>query len=308
MQMMNGSILLCGALAAVTLTLSWDGYAADARQARSERTVAVVQLAQTETQPLANKLKLLTIMVTSSPAAQRIEASEHSTEAKALLVQAREAHEQAQHYLEQGQLDAAERFLDEGLRVFGTAARTVTNRERAQAGERKRYADLQDRIASFRTAFASIVAEKGAMTATVLDATALQARLDQADALQQEQRYQEANLPLSQALTMLEQALAEVRAEETLVRTLEFASPEAEYAYEVERNRSYEMLVKLMLSEASASAASRTMIAQFSRRNDTARVQAETLAAAGDAAAALEALEGGTQQLVRALRLTGLPF
>ena len=116
----------------------------------------------------------------------------------------------------------------------------------------------------------------------------------------------EANQELEQALTKLEQALTEARDQETLVRTLEFASPVEEYDYEIERNHSHEMLVRLMLSQQDLNPASRAMIDRFVELNEVARIEAGALAKRNKHSEALQKLEAGTQQLIRALRVAGM--
>ena len=257
---------------------------------------------------LHNKLLLLQSMTEQSAAAQRIEASQHSREAKALLAQAREAHRQAQALLEQEDYAGSEARINEGLRLFSEAARNVADLKRESTKEQQRYQELSERIDSFHQAFARIVKEKGPATLNLLDQTGVDAKRKQASKLYGEQRYREANLELEQVLAKLEHALTKARDQETLVRALEFASAEDEYAYEVERNHSHEMLVRLLLSQENLNPARRAMIDRFMELNSNARVEADTLARQGDHTAALQKLESGTQQLVRALRVAGMAF
>ena len=255
---------------------------------------------------LDNKLQLLQSMVTQSPAARRIEASQHSHEAKALLERARAAHRQARDLLEQGDLAVSEERMNEGLRLIGEAARGVADPQREDSREQQRYAELNERIDSFRQAFARIVSEKGDAALELLDQTGIDAKQSEASQLQAEQRYREANLALEQVLAKLEQALTKARDQETLVRVLTFDSVEEEYAYELERNNSHEMLVRLLLAQEGLNQASRALIDRFIELNASARAEADELVRQGEHAAALKKLEDGTQQLVRALRVAGM--
>ncbi|MFO1352092.1 MAG: hypothetical protein U1F68_16000 [Gammaproteobacteria bacterium] len=269
---------------------------------------SVAQKTTEQQRQLTNKLKLLEAMVQRSPAAQRIDQSTHSSEAKALLAAARDAFTQARQSLERAELEAATRYLDEGLRAFGIAARSVADPAQEQESEHQRYDGLHDRIVSFRESFARVLAEKGAATASALNEKEVVARLQQAEILANQGRYREANTALAPALDTLEAALAKARDKETLIRTLDFKSPQEEYAYELERNRSHEMLIQLMNAEQSLPKSSRAPIEQLVARNRELRARAETLLSAGDTSAAIKALEEGTQQLVRALRLGGMPL
>ena len=163
-------------------------------------------------------------------------------------------------------------------------------------------------MTSFREAFARVVTEKGAAAAALFDQTRFAKQLAQAEDRARERRYREANGYLTQALASVEQALAQARDQETLIQALTFATPQDEYAYELERNRSHRLLIELMLAERAPAAASQALIEQFLVTNDAARAQALALAEQGDIAAAIAALEQGTRALVRALRVTGLAF
>ncbi|MDX1606500.1 MAG: hypothetical protein R3202_09935 [Candidatus Competibacterales bacterium] len=262
--------------------------------------------AETDPARVAVKLKLLGNLVSDSPAAQRIESSEHSTESQARLKAARAAHDEARQLLDQGLTAEAEARIDAGLRAFSNAARNVSDHERQNNQARRQYQERLERIDSFREALARVVADKGASVG--LDPALLDRRLERAEQLHGEARYPEASRELELALGELEQALTAARDQETLVYTTEFASPQEAYDYELERNRSHAMLVELMLSRQEIAAPTRTMIEQFVERNSTARSQAETLAGEGQPEAALEVLEQGTEHLIRALRLAGVPL
>jgi len=272
---------------------------------------AICQTNQADETPLPllnKKLLLLRSMALQSATARRIEASQHSSEAKALLEQAREAERQAQILLQQNDFSGSEALMDEGLRLFSAAARNVADHNRDKDREQKRYHELSERIDSFSQAFARIATEKGPATLNLLNRTEADAKLRQASQLYQEQRFREANQALEQVLVKLERALTEARNQETLVRVLEFASAEEEYAYEIERNHSHEMLIQLLLSQDKLNPGSRTMINRFIELNANARTEADSLAHQGNHAAALQKLESGTQQLIRALRVAGMAF
>lgn len=258
---------------------------------------------------LDNKLKLLKSMAYNSPVARRIENAAGAEQARAQLQKARNAYEQAQQHLQYDELEAAETALNQGLHTFGRAARSAADPQREQALERERYQELYKRIRSFSDAFSRIAEEKGRTLETILDENAIKTHLNEAQKLRSRGRYKEANQRLVRALAKIEQALSKARHRETLIRTLQFGTLEEEYAYELERNRSHHMLVQLMLAERDTlTDSSRIMIAQFVARSGKAREQAAYLAHKNDMRAALDTLEQGTMQLVRALRVLGMPF
>lgn len=255
---------------------------------------------------LQSKMKLLERSVRDSPAASRIEASGPQT--NALLEEARAQLERAGELLRRGELDAAGRSLDTGLRIFGHAARLVADPERELDRERDRYLALRERGAQFLEAFARAVAEKGVDVADLLDRERYDERLRHAATHAQAGRFAEANGHLAPAVADLERALAQARHRETLVRSLSFESAEEAYDYELERNRSHRALIALMLIERPPPQSGRTMIDRLMERNEAALAKAAALDAGGDVVAATTLLEQGTEELVRALHLLGLVF
>ena len=110
------------------------------------------------------------------------------------------------------------------------------------------------------------------------------------------------------ATLLLELTLTRLRDRETLVQTLEFATVEDEFRYERNRNRSYEMLVEIVLGERSLSPRARADAVATLAVNRGVREQADGLAAGGDARGALKVLEDSTGHLVTALRAAGVPI
>ena len=94
---------------------------------------------------------------------------------------------------------------------------------------------------------------------------------------------------------------------ETLIRTLNFETPEDEYAYELDRNDSLRMLVEVLLSERMAD--SERLAEQVDRQVKEAaslRQKGETLAGANRFNEAIATLEASTLQLVQAIRSAGI--
>lgn len=254
---------------------------------------------------LSSKLKLLDRMVYRAPAVQRIENGDDA-EARQLLDAARSAYQRAQERVQRGEFDPAEENINEGLRAISKAARIAADTGRTSQAERERYPQLRERIASFRDAFARVVVEKGPQVAELLDHTKLEQLLQEAEQRAESDSYGAANQHLSEATNIVEAALSKARDKETLLHELKFDSPEAEYAYELERNKSHEMLIALLGAERPVPASALALIEQMKTRNNELRAEADALAARGETEAALETLEEATKNLVRALRIGGL--
>lgn len=91
-----------------------------------------------------------------------------------------------------------------------------------------------------------------------------------------------------------------------VVHELIFKSPEEEYRYEKERNRSYEMLLQIAAEESGTSAELRAHLAAVIAKNNLSRQAAEEMATNGEAAGAIRGMEAASRDLAKALRLTGV--
>jgi len=259
-------------------------------------------------QELAGKLKFIDMLVNRSPRVKRVEASDDS-KAKELLAAAQQHHRRAVAEMEKGDLDQVDHFVGLALDAVGIAFRMVADPAHREAVEAERYKELEARVASFRQAFKEVAAQKGAQTAAFLDEVKVATLVGEAEALAKEKRYQQANQPLAKAADMVERALAKAREKETLVYDLNFATPEEEYAYDLERNRSYELLANMMVAQCPPERKSRLpLIKRLIQRNEELRAEADALAAGGDTEGAIQVLQKGTDSLVRALRMAGLPL
>jgi hypothetical protein len=254
---------------------------------------------------LESKLALLARLVYRTPSVKRIEDSDDS-EAKTLLDAARASLDKAKATLALGDLQVAESHLDQGLRRISAAARRSVQTLRDEDSAEKRYRQLKERVSSFRQAFEAVAPDRQAEAASLMDEAHLQELVSQAESLAADHRYSQAVTRLTEAAGIVEAALAKARDKETLIYTLEFESPEEEYAYEVERNRSHMMLVELLLAKRSITKPARGYILSMVEENEKLRVEAESLAENGETEKAIAKLEDATKGLVQALRIGGM--
>ena len=115
-----------------------------------------------------------------------------------------------------------------------------------------------------------------------------------------------ARATLDRAYLVAKAAISSMRSGDTLVRSLTFASAEEEYHYEIDRNDTHQMLVKVLLAEKRSSAAADAMVQGFVDKASTLRERAEGTARGGDHRAAIRLLEDSTRELVRAIRGAGI--
>ena len=254
---------------------------------------------------LDNKLRLLDTLLHRGEAAQRIDQGA-ATEAKTLLGTARAAFDKARRLRLANALDECEAELGRGLQAFTSATRLAGDPERQRRLVREHYGELTRRVAGFREAFVRIVAERP-VEARLLDLNDVDKLVQRAGNKAARNDYEAANVDAIQAADLLERALTRARHQQTLVYEIKFNSPAEEYAYETERNRGHEALIRLLLGERSLAEAERRSVLAVLEDNALLRARAEALAARGDNAAAIRRLEQATEILTQALRQLGAP-
>jgi hypothetical protein len=90
------------------------------------------------------------------------------------------------------------------------------------------------------------------------------------------------------------------------VRSLNFANKEEEYNYEIDRNDTHQMLIKVLLEGRRDMPGVESMVSGRVERARQVRTQAEQAAARGDHAAGIKLLEESTGELVKAIRSAGV--
>lgn len=264
-------------------------------EAPAKRAVTPPDRSQVE-----RRLQSVKTLIESSSAARQMEASSHA-EAQAQRNKARQLRRLAEEAFNAGDLRSAAGLLDD-------AARQMFEGVRMLAGARDMAENLADalatRLESTRALLAAqrrISAEKsggGADTAKHLDGM-----LAEATALLAAQRYGEARPIVDQAYLMAKVSIGAMRGGDTLVRSLKFASKEEEYHYEVDRNDTHQMLLRILVQkQASDGGAGRA----FVERAAELRRDADTAGRQGDYSSAIRLLEEATRELVRAIRGAGV--
>jgi len=118
-------------------------------------------------------------------------------------------------------------------------------------------------------------------------------------------KYEEANGALKVAYDQVRDALEKLRGGETLVRSLNFATPEEEYRYELDRNDTYRMLITMLIEEKKTMSIDQR-VQQFLDEAGVYRKQGENEAASGDFVQAIKTMEQSTRSLIAAMRNAGI--
>lgn len=112
---------------------------------------------------------------------------------------------------------------------------------------------------------------------------------------------------LEEAIVLLKTEIQVLREGVTLVRSLNFATKEEEYEYEIDRNDTHRMLVDVLLKEKRESSDRvDDKVKAYMDKADASRLAAEDAAKAKDFEKGIELLEQSTQEIVRAIRSAGV--
>ena len=255
-----------------------------------------------------NKVKFLDWLVNSSPVAKRIEDSDDN-EAKARLKRAQDMWEQAVEHSERNEYELAEGHINEGLKLMTRVSRKFKDKDRVEQARIDLYKQVKGHVDMFVAAFDRIAAEKGDMQIDkMLDREKLDSLIASAESRYEDDDLAMANHLMGQAADMVDHALSDARHEDVLLRELSFESLEEEYAYEVQRNESYVMIIDMLQKKTPKSQTSMAFVQKMVDDNARLRKEADGLAERGDYAEGIKLLEKSTDKLSRALRVSGAPF
>ncbi|UCD68716.1 MAG: hypothetical protein JSW48_00975 [Betaproteobacteria bacterium] len=243
-------------------------------------------------------------LIEESSAAKRIEASGND-QAKALRAKARSMHRQAYDAHAEGKHERADEFLAHATRLMLEAVQLAQSNGDVNAKKVRDFDARAESVEALATAFERICGEKKCkpderdkLIRNVKEKTAEATRLrDSGDV-------DAARARLDEAYVAIKIAVEHQRSGDTLVRSLSFANKKEEYVYELDRNDTHQMLIKLLLEEGGRSKAPN--LQKFLQDAQTFRSRAEKEAAAGKYEAAVRFLESSTTELVRALRRAGI--
>jgi hypothetical protein len=253
---------------------------------------------------VARRLQSVSTLIERSSAAKQIESSadpqalERRSEARAL-------HRQASAAFAGGDLVGAGKLLDEATRAVMAGAR-MSNPEQVTDEKKKR--DFDARAESVKALLAAqkrIAIEKSAGREAQEAAQNVESQMTQAQRLATAGKLDEARPVLDRAYLTAKLSIESMRRGDTLVRSLKFASPREEYDYELDRNDTHRMLVRVLTGDRPGADTQAGIQAAL----DTAarlRTEAEQLAGRGDHTGAIKVLEESTRALVRGIRGAGI--
>jgi len=245
-------------------------------------------------------------LIESSSAAKQIESSGVAA-ARERRDNARLIHREAAAALRADDLGSAAKLLDQAAREMMDGARLAKPEQ--VAGEKHRR-DFETRLESARALLAAqqrITTEKSAGREAQDATRSIERQIGEAQAIAAQGRYEEARPVLDRAYLTARVSIEAMRRGDTLVRSLNFANKEEEYHYEVDRNDTHKMLIKVLLDERRAgNPGLESLVQKHMEQAAALRVNAEAMAGRKDFESGIKLLEDSTRELVRAIRSAGV--
>ncbi len=255
-----------------------------------------------DSEQLQRRLQSVGILIESSSAARQIESSGDAA-AREKRDNARLLHREASVLLQKGDAAGAARLLDQAAREMMGGARLARPEQVVGA---KLQRDFDARLESARALLVAqqrITQEKGGSAEADKATRSIEGLIQDAERRQAAGRLDEARALVDRAYLTARVSIESLRRGDTLVRSLKFNSKREEYDYEIDRNDTHRMLIRVLLADRSGGVAA---MQAFIDRAAVLRGQAEALAQRGDHEAAIKTLEDATRELVRAIRAGGI--
>jgi tetratricopeptide (TPR) repeat protein len=267
--------------------------------------LAAVVPAQDRVQ-LERRAQSIGTLIESSSASRQIETSGVQA-ARERRDNARLMHREAIIALRGGDLGSAAKLLDQSAKEMMAGVRFAKPEQ--VAGEKNKR-DFEARLDSTRALLAAqqrITREKSAGTHAQEATRSIERQIGEAQVLAAQNRYEDARPVLDRAYLTARISIESMRRGDTLIRSLNFASPREEYDYEIDRNETHRMLITVLLADRKdAVGAVPSDIQAFNEKAALLRRDAEMRATRGDYEGAIKLLEDSTRELIRAIRVGGI--
>ena len=254
---------------------------------------------------VASRLVYVERLLTESSAAQRVDAS-GKTEAIEMKAQAQAHFVEAKKLSESGDSEAAEAELREAIRLMSSAARAANGDAKVSQKQTDDYGTRKESVTALAKAHDRIATEKGMKDMNRALQDKVSTDLGMSDELMAQGKGDEARAKLDATYELVKGSLEGLRGGDTLVRELNFETPEDEYLYELDRNETHRMLVEVLLAEKMQASPMRKTADGFIAQAGELRKQAEEAAGKKKFEEAIDLLEASTKEFIRAIRSAGV--
>lgn len=259
----------------------------------------------TPSNDVASRLVYVERLLTESSAAKKVDAS-GKAEAMQMKADAQAHFDNAKALVDSGDNEAAEGELREAIRLMTTAARAANGDAKVSQKQTDDYDSRKESVSALATAHDRIATEKGMKDMNTALQQKVAANLAESDELLAAGKGDEARAMLDATYESVKASLEGLRGGDTLVRELNFETPEDEYHYELDRNDTHRMLVEVLLAEKMQASPMRKTADGFIAKAGELRVQAEQAAGRKKFEEAIRLLEESTKEFIRAIRSAGV--
>ncbi len=231
----------------------------------------------------------------------------NNPEVKKSYQQAKDLLNEASKQFTLGNLEQGSALLDQSAKMMFSAIRLATPKTLTKNKDKQEYYKRKESFEALRDALNRITDEStGGNEIKQKINTQLDKILESSNKLERTGNHKAAKLKLDKAYFILQQSIESLRGGQTLVRSLNFANPEEEYQYELDRNDTHKMLMKLLLDEKKSSEYTKKAVLKFTQQADSLRKKAIAATLDKQFEEAIKLLEQSTKQLVRAIRSAGV--
>lgn len=241
----------------------------------------------------------------TSSAAEQITSS-GSMEAESGRAQALDHFSEARAAADAGDLERANEQLSLATRRMMEAVRLADQDDVRLDKQVRDFKSRESSINALLDAYGRVMMEAGKDEQAEALQSLVKKNLAQANELLQAGEVDQGRLLLDETYTATKMAVDEIRDGETLVRTLSFANKEEEFHYEMDRNDTHLMLVRVLLDEKLKDERINKQVKPFLEEANSLRARAEQEAERGDFDEAVVTLEESTKQVARAIRMAGI--
>lgn len=251
---------------------------------------------------LERRLESVKTLLEKSSAAKQIESS-NDPAAIAGKVRALELWQQAKQAFDKGDLALTQKLLVEAPKAMFSAARQAAPEQLLSDKIKADYNNRRDSVKALLSAQKRIADEKGNVADAAQASKTIEEMLAEADKFAADGRFEQARVLVDKAYLVAKASVGSMRSGDTLVRSLNFATKEDEYIYELDRNDTHLMLIKVLVEQKSGRTPAVDVLVG---KAAALRQQAETEATKKDFQEAIKLLESSTGELVRAIRGAGI--
>lgn len=288
-------------LMATAFLAAWGSLSLQA-QTPVESAATRLQSTKVDRESLTSNMESVGKLLESSSAARQIGSSKNA-EALEKQVKAREIYARAKAALAADDLQRASQLLSETRTTFFGAVRLAAPEEVSANKLESDYRARLESVNALLAAYKRVATEKSSPAKGVTETVAqIELGVTSAAKLAQAAKFKEGRVELDRVYLIAKAAVSSLRSGDTLVRSLNFASKEEEFLYEIDRNNTHQMLIEVLASEKRSD----SMVQKFITAAKGLRAEADAAGQRKDYANGIRLLEESTTELVRAIRGAGV--